>query len=351
MEENNNIKIHLSTVFLIISLIIIIIMGFFIYKLYKDNQTADSKLADLNNEVARLENMVDNLKTTGGNQGKDVNNADIIKYELQTHEYFSDMPNVYKYYIDSENELNKFYSIYSDKLDINKEYLKNNSIFIQVEQVGSGSIQMKLSSVTFDNNTVNFIIAKDSPEIGTMDMAFWYFVAIIPNNQLKNLNLSNWNKPSEILSSTEDYKDELSKDNKKILIEKSYSNYAWSAQYNGMAIFNDGTIYSWNLTGNMKDLENYNVNSADGLKNYILENGKLENKKISAKDLEKIEEYINNIEDSIEIKYPGADQGTTTISAWNSNGKEIILSVKVDSVGENKTNNAQELLKIINRYL
>ena len=72
------------------------------------------------------------------------------------------------------------------------------------------------------------------------------------------------------------------------LVVYHYSNYAWSAQYNGMAIVNDGTIYSWNLTGNIKNLGNYNVNSADGLKNYILENGKLENKKISAKDLEKI---------------------------------------------------------------
>lgn len=177
MKEKNSIKIKLATIFLIISLILIIIIGFFIYKLYKDKQTADSKLATLNN--------------------------DIIKYELQTHEYFSDMPNVNKYFINSETELNKFYSIYSDTLDINKDYLKSNSIFIQVNQVGSGSIQMNLSSITFDNNTVNFIIDKNFPEIGTMDMAFWYLVAIIPNNQLNNLNLSNWSKPSEILTTIE----------------------------------------------------------------------------------------------------------------------------------------------------
>ncbi|MGN1330838.1 MAG: hypothetical protein ACI4VN_05875, partial [Clostridia bacterium] len=56
MEEKNSIKINLSTIFLIMSLIIIIIMGFFIYKLYKDKHTADSTLADLNNEIARLQN-------------------------------------------------------------------------------------------------------------------------------------------------------------------------------------------------------------------------------------------------------------------------------------------------------
>ena len=78
-------------IFFIVSLVIMVIVSKIDYKLYKDKQTADSKLATLNN--------------------------DIIKYELQTHEYFSDMPNVNKYFINSETELNKFYSIYSDTLD------------------------------------------------------------------------------------------------------------------------------------------------------------------------------------------------------------------------------------------
>ena len=158
-------KINLNIIFLIIALIIIIIIGLFIYKLNKNKQTA---------------------------------NNSIIKYELQTHEYFSNKPNINNYFIDSEAELKEFYNIYSNKLNINKNYLKYNSIFIQVSQVGSGSIKKKLSSVTFDNNTVNFIVDTDSPEIGTMDMAFWYLVAIIPNEQLNNLNLSNWSRPSEV---------------------------------------------------------------------------------------------------------------------------------------------------------
>lgn len=201
MEEKKSLKISLSTLLLLLAIIVIVVMACFIYKLYKDKQSANSKISELNNEVLRLETIVNNLKTTSH---QDENNNEIIKYELQTHEYFSDAPNTNKYFIDSENELNKFYSIYSDELAINKDYLKNNSIFIQVEQVGSGSIQIKLSSVEFDNNTVNFIIDKNYPEIGTMDMAFWYLVAIIPNNQLNNLNLSNWSKPSEILTTAED---------------------------------------------------------------------------------------------------------------------------------------------------
>lgn len=206
MEENKSLKISLSTLLLLLSIIVIVVMGYFIYTLYIDKQSADSKISELNDEVLRLETIVNNLKTTSY---QDENNNEIIKYEIQTHEYFSEAPNANKYFINSENELNKFYSIYSDKLDIDKNYLKNNSIFIQVEEVGSGSVQMKLSSVSFDNNTVNFIIDQNSPEIGTMDMAFWYFVAIIPNAQLNNLNLSNWSKPSEILTTAEDKSTDL----------------------------------------------------------------------------------------------------------------------------------------------
>jgi len=189
METKDNLKLKFVTTFLIIAIIIIIIMGVGIYKLYEDKQSLDKKLSTLNNEVVELQNIV--------------NNCGIIKYELQTHEYFSNLPSTNKYFINSETELEKFYDIYSNKLDINMEYLKSNSMFIQVEQVGSGSIQMKLADVTFDNGTVNFIVNKSSPEIGTADMAFWYLVAIIPNNKLNDLDLSNWSKPSEIRS--EDY--------------------------------------------------------------------------------------------------------------------------------------------------
>lgn len=230
MEEKNNIKINLATIFLIVLIIVIIIMSFFIYKFYTDKQTANRKLESLNNEFIRLQNdkqnadnklnllndkvselqkivddynkaenhnKIENEKNNEKTNEKNTNNG-IIKYELKTSEYFSNKPDTNKYFIDSEAELNEFYSIYSGALNINKDYLKNNSIFIQVDEEGSGSVQNKLSSVTFDNNTVNFIIDSDSPEIGTCDMAFWYFVAIIPNEQLNNLDLSHWVKPSQI---------------------------------------------------------------------------------------------------------------------------------------------------------
>ena len=122
-----------------------------------------------------------------------------IKYELQTHEYYPLHEIEHQqFYIDSEKELEAFYSLFSDELKVNTEYLKGNGVFIKVESASSGSIKHTLEDVNFNNNTVNFVISTETPEIGTDDMAFWYFVAVIPKEKLDNLNLSNWVKPSTI---------------------------------------------------------------------------------------------------------------------------------------------------------
>ena len=60
---------------------------------------------------------------------------------------------------------------------------------------------------------------------------------------------------------------------------------------------------------------------------------------------------VSKIEDNIKITYPGADQGTNTIAVINEKNNEIVLKESGDSVGENYTKEAQELLKLIEKYL
>lgn len=48
MEEKKSLKISLSTLLLLLAIIVIVVMGCFIYKLYKDKQSADSKISELN---------------------------------------------------------------------------------------------------------------------------------------------------------------------------------------------------------------------------------------------------------------------------------------------------------------
>lgn len=72
---------------------------------------------------------------------------------------------------------------------------------------------MELSFVTFENNTVNFVVNEDYPEIGTNDMAFWYLVAIIPNDKLFALKFDEWKRPSEVFF-TENYVFEMNSNDK-----------------------------------------------------------------------------------------------------------------------------------------
>ena len=49
MEKNQG-KINLSTVFLILSIVIIIIMGLFMYNLYKGKLSSDNSIKELNDK-------------------------------------------------------------------------------------------------------------------------------------------------------------------------------------------------------------------------------------------------------------------------------------------------------------
>ena len=73
MEEKNYSKISLSTLLLLLAIIVIVVMGCFIYKLYKDKQSANIQISELNNEVLTLENIVNKLKTTT-EESSDLNN-------------------------------------------------------------------------------------------------------------------------------------------------------------------------------------------------------------------------------------------------------------------------------------
>jgi len=140
-----------------------------------------------------------------------------------------------------------------------------------------------------------------------------------------------------------------SDENAKLLVAKTYSNYAWGFQFNGKAIFDNGSIYTWNESDN-SSTKDYEIETIEGLKEYILNEADLKNKKVSKKDLKQIKEYISKIEDSIKPENAGADMGTETIFIIDENDNKIILKRTGDSVGENKKEEAQEILKIIEKY-
>ncbi len=62
MEEKQVTKISLSTFILIIAIIVIVVMGYCIYKLYNDKEIANNQIENLNNEISKLEDVKNNLQ-------------------------------------------------------------------------------------------------------------------------------------------------------------------------------------------------------------------------------------------------------------------------------------------------
>lgn len=91
MEEKKTIKISLSTFFLILAIIVIVIMGVFIFKFYNDKKVADSEVKDLNNQVIGLESTINNLEgkinslegTVNSNTNNNTNN--VVNSETTTN--------------------------------------------------------------------------------------------------------------------------------------------------------------------------------------------------------------------------------------------------------------------------
>lgn len=73
MEEKQPIKVNLSTILLIIALIVIAVMGYFIYKFYNDKELATDKVEELNGQVSNLENTIDNLQAKLDNVSNIIN--------------------------------------------------------------------------------------------------------------------------------------------------------------------------------------------------------------------------------------------------------------------------------------
>ena len=123
---------------------------------------------------------------------------DIKYYEKQTHQYydkkgFADNT----FLIDSEKEYNIFKKQYDTPID-EKVNFEKDLLFIQVKPASSGSIMMKLKKVVIKKDQIVFQIKEKTPKKVTDDIAFWYFVAVIPRDKAAQYDLSNWHKISKV---------------------------------------------------------------------------------------------------------------------------------------------------------
>lgn len=90
MDEKKSIKISLSTFFLILAVIVIIIMGYFIFKISKENSTDKEKITELNQKVTNLENSKSELQEKTKNILETKNASNTTNTEKKENESFTD---------------------------------------------------------------------------------------------------------------------------------------------------------------------------------------------------------------------------------------------------------------------
>lgn len=143
--------------------------------------------------------MKDKNPVVGDNPTESDKNKEIITYQVTSMKDLEYEMEDAKYYINSLEELEKFYTLYEkiDELDKNKNFLDDYTAFIQVERFTSTS-DTNLNSVSVDDNKVTFNIDRKTGGVGQMVMGRYYFIAMIPNEKVSKLDISEWKLPSSI---------------------------------------------------------------------------------------------------------------------------------------------------------
>lgn len=139
--------------------------------------------------------------------------------------------------------------------------------------------------------------------------------------------------------------------NKKIIVEDSYINWAWGFVYRGTIICDDGSIYEFSMNDKrykyLKSYKDLKLNIA------ILNNKTKYVGKISEEDLKKIKELSKDIksENFQKNESGGCDMGQHSIDIWNYDlNKRITLYTFGDWRGSNSSKNTNELINIIKKY-
>lgn len=119
MEEKKPIKISLSTFFLILAIILIVVMGYFMFKLYNEKTTTEKKVTDLNSQINTLQEKInsisktinsddskENISTNKTTQNTTTNNSNEVKYDVEITPY--EVANLYKEWQEKGNDMNVF---------------------------------------------------------------------------------------------------------------------------------------------------------------------------------------------------------------------------------------------------
>lgn len=187
MGEKKEIKISLTTLFLIIAIILIVIMGIYIFNLYKANQKSESSINELNTKINALENSIKEPKNEENiaNTTNQISNNDVINNNLE-------MSNVVENSTLNNEIIN--YEIEGTYYEKNAQGDEPSYTFSKNDKVTYGSLWICNGTYTIDKDVINikFTSAEDpdgnKAKVKDFGVEESVKLTIVNENELKDSN-------------------------------------------------------------------------------------------------------------------------------------------------------------------
>lgn len=169
MEEKKYIKISLSSFFLVIALIAIIILGYFTYKFYNEKNNADMQITTLTSKLNASENTINSIKNTieetNSNKTVSSNSTNDLKQSEPTKKYYENLSNSISKVLGTDNSIYIPLSTYKGTLLIDNK--KEAYIYLPDYSKYSKSSGVKIAS-----NVVNAWLCEEGQVSGNEYILF-----------------------------------------------------------------------------------------------------------------------------------------------------------------------------------
>lgn len=200
MEEKKSIKVSLSTVFLILAIIAIIVMACYIYL---DKTNSNKEIAELEANAVNMQNTINDL------QGKINSISNTINSDKVSDDKNNNSSS--NQYLDITKELNE-----NELFKVTKAIDNNDGTFTLMGKlyrpyiISESELNEILNNGTLEHNNTKLII-KNGEKQGTYDLcpeqykdAVWYTLELIENS--KNYKMVSNTEYPEVWKETEDYR-------------------------------------------------------------------------------------------------------------------------------------------------
>lgn len=182
MEKKEPIKVNLSTFFLIIAIIIIAVMGYFIFRTFNEKTISEEKVSNLNlqvnelkgkiDKISNITSAVDNTNTTQNNTTESINNLEKYKgiwYEKESDSKANEHQNPTTIKITSVNNNQITFDLYitrtadfnNVKVNINNNYGTFEATEDALGLPGQNVGKIK-GNITLSDNTIKLVITEST---------------------------------------------------------------------------------------------------------------------------------------------------------------------------------------------